>query len=76
MAAVLSRQPPPQGNRVAIVTNAGGPAILCADACEADGLVVEHLSEPTQHGTRGRTPRRGVGDKPRRHDRRRNGGRL
>ena len=47
VAAVLSRQPLPQGNRVAIVTNAGGPAILCADACEADGLVVEHLSEPT-----------------------------
>ena len=45
VAAVLSRQPLPQGNRVAIVTNAGGPAILCADACEADGLVVEPLGQ-------------------------------
>ena len=48
VAAVLSRQPLPQGNRVAIVTNAGGPAILCADACEADGLVVEPLGEATR----------------------------
>ena len=48
VAAVLSRQPLPQGNRVAIVTNAGGPAILCADACEADGLRVEPLGEATR----------------------------
>ena len=48
VAAVLSRQPLPRGNRVAIVTNAGGPAILCTDACEGDGLVVEPLSPATQ----------------------------
>ena len=48
VAAVLSRQPLPQGNRVAIVTNAGGPAILCTDACEADGLRVEPLGEATR----------------------------
>ena len=48
VAAVLSRQPLPQGNRVAIVTNAGGPAILCADACEADGLRVEPLGAATR----------------------------
>ena len=47
-AAVLSRQPLPRGNRVAIVTNAGGPAILCTDACEADGLRVEPLGEATR----------------------------
>jgi acetyl coenzyme A synthetase (ADP forming)-like protein len=47
-AALLSRQPLPAGNRVAIVTNAGGPAILCADACEAEGLRVEPLSEWTR----------------------------
>ena len=38
-------QPLPAGNRVAILTNAGGPAILCADACEASGLVVPPLPE-------------------------------
>ena len=48
VAAVLSRQPLPRGNRVAIVTNAGGPAILCTDACEADGLLVEPLAETTR----------------------------
>jgi len=29
---------------VGIITNAGGPAILCADACEASGLVVPQLA--------------------------------
>ena len=48
VAAVLSRQPLPRGNRVAIVTNAGGPAILCADACDAGGLSVEPLGEATR----------------------------
>ncbi|NWF96741.1 MAG: acetate--CoA ligase family protein [Candidatus Thorarchaeota archaeon] len=37
----------PAGNRVAIVTNAGGPGILTTDACEANGLVVTQLSPAT-----------------------------
>ena len=45
VALLLTSQPPPNGNRVGIVTNAGGPAILCADACEAAGLVVAALPE-------------------------------
>ena len=44
-ALLLGSQPLPPGNRVGIVTNAGGPAILCADACEAGGLVVPKLPE-------------------------------
>ncbi len=48
LASVLASQPLPRGQRVAIVTNAGGPAILCADACEAGGLVVTELSEATK----------------------------
>ncbi len=48
VAALLATQPPPRGRRVAIVTNAGGPGILCADACEAEGLVVPVLAEHTQ----------------------------
>jgi len=43
-ALLMGSQPAPAGNRVAIVTNAGGPAILCADACEASGLVVAPLT--------------------------------
>ncbi len=42
-AALLSTQPLPRGRRVAVVTNAGGLGILCADACEAAGL---ELPEP------------------------------
>lgn len=43
VAALLSTQPAPRGDRVAIVTNAGGPGILCADACQAAGLEVVEL---------------------------------
>ena len=41
VATLLAHQPLPEGNRVAILTNAGGAAILAADACEAEGLKVE-----------------------------------
>jgi acetyl coenzyme A synthetase (ADP forming)-like protein len=44
VAALLSNQPLPAGRRVAILTNAGGPAILAADACEAQGLELPALS--------------------------------
>jgi len=37
---LLANQPVPRGNRVGIVTNAGGPAIMASDACESNGLVV------------------------------------
>jgi acyl-CoA synthetase (NDP forming)/RimJ/RimL family protein N-acetyltransferase len=42
-AALLSSQPLPAGPRVTVLTNAGGLGILCADACEAEGL---QLPEP------------------------------
>ncbi len=45
VGALLAAQPVPAGARVAIVTNAGGPGILCADACQAAGLDVVELSE-------------------------------
>ncbi len=40
VASLLSEQPLPAGRRVGIVTNAGGPGIMCADACDAVGLEV------------------------------------
>jgi acyl-CoA synthetase (NDP forming)/GNAT superfamily N-acetyltransferase len=43
---VLASQPPPGGPRVAIVSNAGGPAIIAADAAEAAGLEVPPFGEP------------------------------
>ena len=48
VASLLANQPLPKGSRVGIITNAGGPAILCADACEARGLEVPVLSESSQ----------------------------
>jgi len=47
LARGLSDQPLPKGKRVGIITNAGGPAILCTDACEAGGLSVPELSKAT-----------------------------
>ena len=48
VASLLANQPLPRGHRVGIITNAGGPAILCADACEARGLEVPVLSQESQ----------------------------
>jgi acetyl coenzyme A synthetase (ADP forming)-like protein len=56
MASLLVNQPLPRGKRVGIITNAGGPAILCADACDARGLEVPVLSEATQARLRGFLP--------------------
>src|SRR4051812_26862732 len=46
-AVLLSSQPLPRGRRVAVLTNAGGLGILCADACEAAGLELPELGEDT-----------------------------
>ncbi len=48
LLSFLSSQPLPQGDGVAIITNAGGPGILCADACEERGLTVTDLSPESQ----------------------------
>jgi acetyl coenzyme A synthetase (ADP forming)-like protein len=47
LASLLSTQPPVHGRRVAILTNAGGLGILCADACDGAGLEVPELSNET-----------------------------
>lgn len=44
-ASLLANQPIPAGRRVGIVTNAGGPGILAADALEANGLDLPELSQ-------------------------------
>jgi acetyl coenzyme A synthetase (ADP forming)-like protein len=48
LAVGLSNQVLPKGRRVGIITNAGGPAILCTDACEASDLTVPELSLHTR----------------------------
>ncbi|MDO8616624.1 MAG: GNAT family N-acetyltransferase [Dehalococcoidia bacterium] len=47
VASLLAHQPIPRGRRVAILTNAGGPGIMAADACEAYGLEVIPLPDAT-----------------------------
>jgi acetyl coenzyme A synthetase (ADP forming)-like protein len=56
VAALLSTQPVPAGPRVGVVTNAGGPGILLADACEAQGLKLPELSAETLRTLRGFLP--------------------
>ena len=43
-ATALAMQPLPKGNRVAIITNAGGPGIMAADAIENAGLQTAKLT--------------------------------
>jgi acetate---CoA ligase (ADP-forming) len=40
VATMLSSQGLPRGRKVAVLTNAGGPGILAADALESNGLEV------------------------------------
>ena len=48
VATLLSSQPEPKGRRVAVLTNAGGLGILCADACEAAGLELPEIGGETR----------------------------
>jgi acetyl coenzyme A synthetase (ADP forming)-like protein len=56
VVALLSTQPLPSGRRVGVVTNAGGPGILLADACEAHELELPQLSAATLETLRGFLP--------------------
>ena len=46
-AQAFSNQPLPAGSRVAVITNAGGPGIMAADAIERVGLTFAKLNEQT-----------------------------
>ena len=48
LATGLSAQPIPGGYKIGILTNSGGPGVLCADSCAAEGLTVPKLSKQTQ----------------------------
>lgn len=55
-ARALAWQPLPKGNRVGVLTNAGGLGVLAADAVEAAGLKLARLTEETKAFLRERTP--------------------
>ncbi len=49
---LLAHQPAMDGRDLAIIGNAGGAAVLAADACDAAGLRVPAFDEMTQHSLR------------------------
>ncbi len=55
-ATLLTTRQGPVGRRVAIVTNAGGPGVLTADACEARGLLVPPFDDYTADAIEGAVP--------------------
>ncbi len=48
LATGLSAQRLPAGRRIGILTNSGGPGVLGADSCAAEGLSIPELSGSTQ----------------------------
>lgn len=63
-AVLLASQPVPAGNRVAVVSNTRGGAVLAADACGDAGLQVAHLAEATVRTLREVLPREAMAAGP------------
>ncbi|MBQ6108211.1 MAG: acetate--CoA ligase family protein, partial [Thermoguttaceae bacterium] len=55
-AALYCNQPLPRGNRLAIITNAGGPGIMATDAAERFGLTLATISDETKAVLREQLP--------------------
>lgn len=56
MAMGFGNAPLPKGDRVAVVTNAGGPGIIIADALESQNLQVADFTEGTRERLRASLP--------------------
>ena len=55
-ARALAWQPLPDGPRVAVLTNAGGPGVIAADALEMEGLQLAALAPQTEAALRDLLP--------------------
>jgi acetyl coenzyme A synthetase (ADP forming)-like protein len=55
-ALAFANQPLPKGNRVAILSNAGGPAIIATDACVSLGLEIATFDPKTSKILRSNLP--------------------
>ncbi len=55
-ATALSMQPPPAGDRILIITNAGGPGTMAADAVEKAGMQVAELDRNITTALRSKLP--------------------
>lgn len=49
-AELLTKQSPPSGRRIVVITNAGGPGVMAADAISEYGLELSQLKEKTLAG--------------------------
>ena len=56
LAKTLEKQPIPRGNRVGIVTDGGGFAVMASDAVEREGLALGQLSKKTISGFKAKYP--------------------
>lgn len=56
-AIAFAMEPLPKGRNVAVITNAGGPGIMAADALEAAGLKLAPLAGATTAALRQRLPK-------------------
>ena len=55
-ATAFAMQPLPKGDRVAIITNAGGPGIMAADAVEQSGMKIQPLAGSAATALRKKLP--------------------
>ncbi len=55
-STAFAYQPALKGNRIAIVTNAGGPGVMATDALERNGLVLATLQRETEQALAGVLP--------------------
>jgi acetyltransferase len=56
-AIAFAYQPLPKGSRLAIITNAGGPGIIAADACERSNLSMATFTTATIEKMRDKLPK-------------------
>jgi acetyltransferase len=56
-ARAFAKQPLPRGNRVAIITNGGGPGIMATDASVRYGLQIAQFSDDTKNTLRAGLPK-------------------
>ncbi|PAX58327.1 bifunctional acetate--CoA ligase family protein/GNAT family N-acetyltransferase [Brunnivagina elsteri] len=64
MAEVLAKQPRPQGKRMTIITNAGGPGVLATDALISGGGELAELTVETRNNLNELIPKNGNHNNP------------
>jgi acetyl coenzyme A synthetase (ADP forming)-like protein len=64
LTLAFSNQPCPKGNRIAVITNSGGPAILATDAIDHYGLSMAKLYQKTKDQLRKFLPEEASVDNP------------